>query len=1478
MQSWSNNGQNGADEAPHQWHNNYGFSAQNGQFDPNQGWSQPVNDQAAYSQINPQDTSASNFFDNDQGHSFLSGPLHGSQQDQAGYHSGHDSLSMNQQFPQQASDVMDTDFSSIHPDIYGQHGKMNLDNAMAGMGQLSAHPHSSNFPYSMAQPSESSFESPIQQFSQPHVMPQPTSRQQSHTPVQQFDAMTPAFAQGHQGHGFSRPPQQSPVQNQQQYNQPAFSPPVNGQTPQPLPNDQLNFQQPRQARQQPPQQHQQQHASQQQPQPIQPHPQPHFAPKQPIAYPQTSQPLSAQNFQQQMHQQQPHFIANASSPPAANNPYLVPQPVNGQETGIAPQVTNEPPVKKRKRVVKSAPDTPTPEPAATYIESPVGSPAVKKVDDIDSLQAPTPTPEEAQLIAQFNKRTKAAQAKHPAIKGLPHLIYEGTAKLPAPKSYDKLAPLVAQPNRNGRNMVPELGYSLPCEVQGRFTSQYRPSPDKGGLDERRLEAKGLLDDFDRSMKSLGKRRPKYTEYPHAFKEQLKSDEASKNKAEKKAKKELEGERGSKPVRDFLQSQISCVSNVAQIRSATRPTDPADAAAWEAIGIVHIEQSSAKTTNIIASRVQQAGEYFIKLRGEMNRSKQELDQAVKDKVSEDALARARQDYEQKKQILLRALDATIEHADDAVLDNLGGHQKLVLSLVNALIMCIKAGDFTGKLPKIVLEMFTHFPMTKKIAETTNFETVRKRFADKGDAEVKELVSEITAKVKKLKASEPEASTGYTGTSASSRAKAKPVMETSVKRARDDEVDTRTVKKIAVESGGGSLMRKLATPKIQLQSASKTSAAKAAASSILPGKPRPVAKSVPKPEVKPDVKAASDEKPKTETKHPRTETKPSTSRNGTTTAPTPSAASSALSGIASLLDSINAPKAELPVQPKEPNGPEPSNETPEEKAKRLRKEARRKLRVTWKPESELVQIKVFHKEDAEDEGREQNMIRDAADDRSEGMVLKQRADVDEEEDDDDVPYQPWMGPVETDLSRLPTEVRNKNFVNRGGNVTFTTEEKERIAEREKKELMAIYADPADIPPTPKSPPPETAGATQQKTQYLPDGAKFQEIQARWRDEQQMGIDRALYSALQRIDAKNNPANRLDSILGNLRGAPAAPQSSSNQRTPHTVNMANDTLPIVAGPAIIEQIITILKSDKAKNWRDPNQTASDVWRSFHYSDLPTRLCGGAIEGVAKSLAGLPFPANSPPQWILHDHEKVREWQIGYNKELAARQKKEEEDRARAEAEANALLSAVSGASSGQAPANPQDWSAYYAQQQAYAPYMALLQQMNGGQQPAQPQTGAASSQQQPQIPENQLQSILAAINQPSQAPGQQASASNAAPYFNPNDPSYQQYMMLSQMAQGQQAPPPPPPAAEREWERERDHGRDRDQDRGWDRDRTHDRDHDHHGGRGDRDGKDGRKKRGTLPVHKPANKALIGTKPCTFWQQGKCARGDKCTFRHD
>lgn len=86
----------------------------------------------------------------------------------------------------------------------------------------------------------------------------------------------------------------------------------------------------------------------------------------------------------------------------------------------------------------------------------------------------------------------------------------------APKSHDKLAPLVAMPPQSGKRIFPDLGRGLPCEIQGEFSARFRPSASGAGLEDRKRDAKDLLAEYEKSMESLGNRRPKYTEYPRMF--------------------------------------------------------------------------------------------------------------------------------------------------------------------------------------------------------------------------------------------------------------------------------------------------------------------------------------------------------------------------------------------------------------------------------------------------------------------------------------------------------------------------------------------------------------------------------------------------------------------------------------------------------------------------------------------------------------------------------------------------------------------------------------------------------------------------------------------------------------------------------------------------------------------------------------------------------------------------------------------------
>ena len=97
-------------------------------------------------------------------------------------------------------------------------------------------------------------------------------------------------------------------------------------------------------------------------------------------------------------------------------------------------------------------------------------------------------------------------------------------------------------------------------------------------------------------------------------------------------------------------------------------------------------------------------------------------------------------------------------------------------------------------------------------------------------------------------------------------------------------------------------------------------------------------------------------------------------------------------------LHAQKDAAPVKAEETRKPE----TPEEKRKRLRKEERRKLRVSFKPDEDLVQIREFVHDPDEELGHEDSQVRDVGDSRGEGQMLKMHKDLEVMDDDED--YEP------------------------------------------------------------------------------------------------------------------------------------------------------------------------------------------------------------------------------------------------------------------------------------------------------------------------------------------------------------------------------------------------------------------------------------------------------------------------------------------
>ncbi|KAI9710684.1 MAG: hypothetical protein M1820_002517 [Bogoriella megaspora] len=169
-----------------------------------------------------------------------------------------------------------------------------------------------------------------------------------------------------------------------------------------------------------------------------------------------------------------------------------------------------------------------------------------------------------------------------------------------------------------------------------------------------------------------------------------------------------------------------------------------------------------------------------------------------------------------------------------------------------------------------------------------------------------------------------------------------------------------------------------------------------------------------------------------------------------------------------------------KPKEPEKQEakPTDnlppETQEQRAKRLRKEARRKLRVSFKPDASLVEVREFERQDGELPDRDNN-VRDFDDKGGEGRMFKQHIDTTDPDDDDD--YTPqfddvvlidYKEPKEIDFSSVDEQKRKDHIMTRGGGLLQVESPESKVQEqREQNTLMVFYGDRSEIPPCPREP---------------------------------------------------------------------------------------------------------------------------------------------------------------------------------------------------------------------------------------------------------------------------------------------------------------------------------------------------------------------------------------------------------------------------
>ena len=202
------------------------------------------------------------------------------------------------------------------------------------------------------------------------------------------------------------------------------------------------------------------------------------------------------------------------------------------------------------------------------------------------------------------------------------------------------------------------------------------------------------------------------------------------------------------------------------------------------------------------------------------------------------------------------------------------------------------------------------------------------------------------------------------------------------------------------------------------------------------------------------------------------KPSTSTAAKKESPPPTPAQAAAPRPSfSFMDTLADMGKTKEVEPKKVDDRPP--ETDEERTKRLRKEERRKLRVSWRPEDSLVEVRIFTHDPEEEIGQTDSMMRDVTDIGGEGRMLKLHQDLDDLDDEEEtqVPgedFEPYVFPSEIDFSDLENDNRTQNFIKFGGTQKPESPESEAQARREENTLMVVYTLPSEVPPTPKEPP--------------------------------------------------------------------------------------------------------------------------------------------------------------------------------------------------------------------------------------------------------------------------------------------------------------------------------------------------------------------------------------------------------------------------
>ena len=304
-----------------------------------------------------------------------------------------------------------------------------------------------------------------------------------------------------------------------------------------------------------------------------------------------------------------------------------------------------------------------------------------------------------------------------------------------------------------------------------------------------------------------------------------------------------------------------------------------------------------------------------------------------------------------------------------------------------------------------------------------------------------------------------------------------------------------------------------------------------------------------------------------------------------------------------------------------------ETPEEKAKRLRKESRRHLRVKFRPGDALVSIKYFHHDPEEETGHDENFVRDAGDIGGEGRMFKQHKEMDDEDDEEDeeTEYRPWKNPSPVNFTMIPDDERKRNYAPYGGgHAQPICPERDANIAHDKATLEVFYSRSSDIPHSPREP---LAQETQSSdTPFATFGPPPDLVLNRLPQSSTTATNATVTTAVPPIDFN------ISSIVQQLTGQPSIDPSSYAPATTPTPAPAPAPAP-VAAPAPtatpdISSILSLLGQTQPQN----NVLASLVPPAQPAAPAPMDLA--QIMAMAQQFSqsgnpGFPPPPAPMPGW---------------------------------------------------------------------------------------------------------------------------------------------------------------------------------------------------------------------------------------------------------